>query len=179
MRGSRVHWRTVCEWLVFAGLPLVLLASPQSAAATPSVTVKVHAVPIAGFSHTGNTLGAGAALQVEYTISGTEYGGYPLPLDGISLELPRGLVVSPSGFPTCPQSTLEPTGKGPTGCPTGSSAGPLGAVASLVIPPSRPGRLKRSSNHSTGQLVALSSSSRVTNRNSWKRSGQLSTPAGS
>jgi hypothetical protein len=128
MRESRARRRAVREWLVFVGLSLGLLLVPQSAAAIPGVTLKATAVPIAGVPHTGNALGAGAALQVEYTISGTEYGGFPQPLDGIILELPRGVVVSPSAFPTCPRSTLESTGKGPMGCPTGSSAGPVGVV---------------------------------------------------
>ena len=42
-------------------------------------------VPISGFPGTGNKLGAGAAVESQLTISGTEYGGFPPPLIGVGL----------------------------------------------------------------------------------------------
>ncbi len=124
--------RRASTCLAVMGLSVIALALPGVAAATPEVTFKAKAVPIAGFPHTGNILNAGAALQTEYTISGTEYGGYPPPLEGINFYLPKGAVLHPSGFPTCPVSELEPTGKGPKFCPKGSSAGPVGKVVGFV-----------------------------------------------
>ncbi len=122
--------RTVC--LAVLGLAALALIVPSFAAATPVVTFKAKAVPIAGYKGTGNIRGAGAAVQAEYTISGTEYGGYPPPLTGINVFLPAGTVLHPSGFPTCPLATLEPTGQGPKACPKGSQAGPVGVVHGQV-----------------------------------------------
>ena len=114
------------------GVTAIALALPGFASATPVVTFKAKAVPIKGFPHTGNILGAGAAVQAEYTISGTEYGGYPPPVEGINFYLPKGSVLTPKGFPTCPLATLEPTGAGPKACPKGSQAGPVGVVHGQV-----------------------------------------------
>lgn len=102
------------------------------AGATPVVTFKAKPVPIPGYPHTGFILGAGAALEAEYTISGTEYGGFPPPLTGIDFYLPAGVVLHPQGFPTCPASTLEHIGLGPMGCPRGSVAGPPGEATGYV-----------------------------------------------
>ena len=118
--------------LVLLGLLAIALALPSFASATPVVKFKARAVPIPGFRHTGNLKGAGAAVQAEYSIQGTEYGGYPPPLEAINFYLPKGVVLHPSGFPTCPLSTLEPTGQGPKACPKGSRAGPTGVVHGQV-----------------------------------------------
>jgi hypothetical protein len=114
------------------GLLALGLLVPSFASATPVVTFKAKVVAIPGYRNTGNILGAGAAVQAEYTISGTEYGGYPPPLTGINVFLPKGTVLHPSGFPTCPLATLEPTGGGPKTCPRGSQAGPVGVVHGQV-----------------------------------------------
>ncbi|HMD55939.1 MAG TPA: hypothetical protein VKG82_00535 [Solirubrobacteraceae bacterium] len=111
---------------------LVLLACAATAAAAPKVTLKAEAVPIAGFKHTGNIYGAGAAVKAEYTISGGEYGGFPPPLIGVNFYLPSGVKLHASGFPTCPRATLEPAGLGPSACPAGSAAGPQGRVLGVV-----------------------------------------------
>jgi hypothetical protein len=108
------------------------LALAPVAAATPTVTFKAKPVPIPGYPHTGFILGAGTALEAEYHISGTEYGGFPPPLIGVTFYLPAGVVLHPQGFPTCPTSTLEPSGPGPSHCPPGSAAGPAGEATGYV-----------------------------------------------
>jgi hypothetical protein len=113
-------------------LTVLSLASATAAAAAPKVTLKAEAVPIAGFPHTGNIFGAGAAVKAEYTISGTEYGGFPPPLIGVTFSLPAGTKLHPKGFPTCRPATLEPSGPGPGGCPRASRAGPAGKVLGIV-----------------------------------------------
>ncbi len=110
------------------GLAVLALALPGAASAAPTVTFKASAVPIAGFPHTGNIYGAGAAVESEFHISGTEYGGFPPPLIHVNVYLPAGVKLHTTGFPTCPPSELEPSGKGPKGCPKGSAAGPVGSV---------------------------------------------------
>jgi hypothetical protein len=124
--------RRVITSLAVLGLALLALLLPAAPAATPTVTFKAKAVPIAGFPHTGNIKGAGAAFEGEYNISGTEYGGFPPPLIHVNVFLPAGVVLHPSGFPSCAPSVLEPSGKGPKGCPKGSAAGPKGTVQGFV-----------------------------------------------
>ncbi len=102
------------------------------AGAVPTVTIKARIVPIRGFPGTGNKLGAGAAVESKVAISGTEYGGFPPPLIGVNVFLPKGTVLHPEGFPTCPVSVLEPTGLGPKACPKESHAGPVGRVEGEV-----------------------------------------------
>lgn len=113
-------------------LVLFAAALPVAAGATPVVTFKAKPVPIPGYPHTGFILGAGTALEAEYHISGTEYGGFPPPLTGVTFYLPAGVVLHPQGFPTCPVATLEPSGPGPSHCPPGSAAGPAGEATGYV-----------------------------------------------
>jgi hypothetical protein len=115
-----------------AVLALALIALTGTAVAAPTVTMKAQAVPIPGFPHTGNIYGAGAAVQAEINISGTEYGGFPPPLIGVNFFLPKGTKLHTSGFPTCPVANLEPAGQGPSACPKGSAAGPVGHVLGEV-----------------------------------------------
>lgn len=113
-------------------LGLCALALPGIASAAKQVTFKAAVVPIVGFRHTGNVLGAGAALQFEYTSAGTETpGGLPHRLTGVNLYLPTGFRVHPSGFPTCDEEVLRE--KGPIGCPKDSAAGPTGQVLLGVV----------------------------------------------
>jgi hypothetical protein len=114
------------------GLALLALVLPGVASAVPTVTFKAKAVPIPGFPHTGNIFGKGAAFEAEYHISGTEYGGFPPPLIHVNVFLPAGVKLHQSGFPTCAPAVLEPSGKGPGGCPKGSAAGPKGTVQGYV-----------------------------------------------
>jgi hypothetical protein len=115
---------------LLAVLGLALLAVPAAASAAPTVKFKSKAVQIPGFKETGNILGAGAALQTEYEIGGTEYFGSPPPIIGINFFLPAHTVLHPSGFPVCNEELLRL--KGPIGCPKGSEAGPVGSVLGYV-----------------------------------------------
>src|ERR1700683_619112 len=106
-RRSRLSPRApIClASLVLASLALVLVPAPVAVGA-PTATLKVSALPIPGFPHTGNILGAGAEVEVEMTISGTEYGGFPSPLTGLNLYAPAGVSVDAAGFPSCQPSGL-------------------------------------------------------------------------
>ena len=115
---------------LLAVLGLAVVALPGVASALPTVKFKAEAVPIAGFPHTGNILGAGAAVHAEYKIEGTEYGGFPPPLVGVNFYLPSGTKLHTSGFPTCSKSVLEQTG--PKGCSKNSHAGPTGNALGIV-----------------------------------------------
>ena len=106
----------------------VALALPSMASAVPNVTFKAKAVPIGGFPGTGNYFGKGAAVEAEYKIEGTEYGGFPPPLIHVNFYSPAGTVLHTSGFPTCSPAVLEPSGGGPKSCKKGSAAGPVGEV---------------------------------------------------
>lgn len=47
----------------------------------------------------------------------------------IDLQLPRGLKMSGKGFKRCPLDTI---GRDPSGCPSGSKAGPLGTASAVL-----------------------------------------------
>jgi hypothetical protein len=126
MRTSKLRTTSAC----LAVLGLVACALPAGATAAPTITMKAKAVPIPGFPHTGNILGAGAALQAEFTISGTEYGGFPPPLIGIKFYGPASAKLHPQGFATCLPTTIEQRGPGP--CPKKSQAGPKGSASGVV-----------------------------------------------
>jgi hypothetical protein len=113
-----------------AVIGLALLALPAIASAVPTVEFKAKAVPIPGFPHTGNIYGAGAAVEAEYHITGTEYEGSPPPIIGVNFYLPKGAKLHPSGFPTCSATALEQTG--PSACKKPSAAGPKGTVEGFV-----------------------------------------------
>jgi hypothetical protein len=111
-------------------LILVALMLPGVAYAKPTVKVKAEAVPIPGFPHTGDILGAGTAAHGEVTIEGNEYFGSPPPIIGVNVYLPLGVQLHPNGFPTCDASTIE--NLGPSACPKGSAAGPVGNAIGFV-----------------------------------------------
>ncbi len=113
-----------------AVLGLAVMGLSASASAAPTVTLKAKAVPIAGFPGTGNKLGAGAAIQAEYTIAGTEYGGFPPPLIGVTFYLPSGVKLHPQGFATCDPGVIKNSGPAP--CPKKSIAGPKGEASGIV-----------------------------------------------
>ncbi len=116
--------------ICLALLGLAVLYPPAAPSAAPTVTFKARAVPIPGFRHTGNILGAGAALQVEYRIRGAEYGGFPPPLVGINFFTPAGTKVHPRGFVTCSPSALQNTG--PAACPKKSKVTIAGKALGIV-----------------------------------------------
>jgi hypothetical protein len=125
--------RRTSALLAVLGLAILGLAAsglPASASAAPTFTFKTKALPIPGFPGTGNILGAGAVIQVEATISGTEYGGFPPPLTGIKYYAPAGAQLHPQGFATCAPSVIAASGTGP--CPKTSIAGPKGFGLGVV-----------------------------------------------
>jgi hypothetical protein len=114
-------------------IPLAAFAllAPAGALAVPTVIVKGEAVPIRGFPHTGNILGAGAAVHAEVKISGTEYFGTPSPLMGITVDLPVGVKIDTHDFPTCPHAVIFEE-REPKKCPKGSEAGSPGKAYGVV-----------------------------------------------
>jgi hypothetical protein len=120
--------RRASTCLTVAGFAVLSLTGVASA--TPRVTVLAKAVPIPGFPRTGNHKGAGAAAQAEFTISGTEYAGYPPPLIGVNFFAPTGTKIRTAGFKTCAPEALKNTG--PKACPKGSAAGPVGHAEGVV-----------------------------------------------
>ena len=119
-----------------AVLALAAFALPSLASAAPSVKLKAVAVPIpktggGTWAGTGNIYGAGAAVEAEYQISGTEYGGFPPPIIGVNFWLPKGTKLHTSGFKTCPIKVIAEE-KEPEKCPKGSAAGPPGKVLGIV-----------------------------------------------
>jgi hypothetical protein len=79
---------------------------------------------------TGNTLGAGTTVEAEYKISGTEYGGFPPPLIGVTFVAPAGAKVHPQGFATCSTAILE--SHEVADCPEKSVASAVGSVSGVV-----------------------------------------------
>jgi hypothetical protein len=126
--GGRGQLRVVCGYLAL--LAAAGLCLPAAGSAAPAVTLRVAPIPIPGFPGTGNILGAGAEVQAQVTISGTEYGGYPSPLTQIVLYAPTGVRLTSTGFATCALVVLETSGPG--GCPRRSSAGPQGEGLGVV-----------------------------------------------
>jgi hypothetical protein len=134
-----IRRRLICSMLL--GLAAAL-AVPALAAAAPSVTFKARAVPIPKpgggvYPHTGNILGAGAALQAEFTISGSGYGATPQnpaggvpPLSEVNFYLPAGAKINGHGFGNCAAAVLKNTG--PTGCKRNAVASPKGSALGEV-----------------------------------------------
>ena len=125
--------------LALLGLAVATLGLPAVAGAAPSVTLKVKAVPIPKnpsasggptWPGTGNFFGKGTALETEFKISGTEYGGFPSPLIGVAFYTPKGTKVSEKGFTTCSASVLE--SHEVQKCPKKSVAGPKGSAEGVV-----------------------------------------------
>lgn len=123
-----VHLRRLLADLAVVGLAVLGLTAPASAA--PTFTLKTTALPIPGFPGTGDILGAGAVIQVEGRISGTEYGGFPPPLIGIRYFAPAGAKLHPQGFASCAPTVIERSG--PESCPRKSIAGPKGVGVGVV-----------------------------------------------
>ncbi len=124
----RISVRRIFVGLAVIGLAVLGQAAPASAA--PTFTFKTTALPIPGFPGTGDILGAGAVIQVEGNISGTEYGGFPPPLIGIRYFAPAGAKLHPQGFASCASTVIEDSG--PESCPKKSIAGPKGVGVGVV-----------------------------------------------
>jgi hypothetical protein len=115
---------------------LAVLGLPAAASAAPTVTFKAKALPIpkpggGTYPHTGNILGAGTALESNFTITGSGYGATPQnpaggvpPLAAVNFYLPAGSKINSAGFGSCAESVLKNTG--PSGCKSGSVASPKG-----------------------------------------------------
>jgi hypothetical protein len=117
--------------LIAQGLSVMLsLAFVSAVSAAPTATLKMTPLPIPGFPGTGDILGAGAEVEVQVTISGTEYGGFPDPLIGAGFYSPAGVEINAEGFADCESSVLEASGA--AGCPKSSSAGPTGEGLGVV-----------------------------------------------
>ena len=125
-------------------LGLAILGVPAVASATTAEisSFKAQAVPIpkpggGTYPHTGNILGAGAALSVEYTITGSGYGvttqnpagGIP-PISQVNFYLDAGAKINAKPFGSCSAATLKNVG--PTGCKSNSVASPVGHVLGEV-----------------------------------------------
>ncbi len=116
--------------LIAAGTLAVAAVAPALASAAPTVTAHAKILPIPGFAHTGNILGAGADLETIFEITGNEYDGGPPPLTEVKVYFPKGTKIHTSGFPTCTGATLEHGGGG--ACPAKSKAGPAGSTKGFV-----------------------------------------------
>jgi hypothetical protein len=120
-------------------LAALALALPATAGALPQVSVKAEIVPVPvdaskpsspGYPHTGNLLGAPAALEATLEIKGTEYFGSPLPVTGVVVDLPAGTKLHTQGFRTCSMAVLQ--SHEVEKCPKRSYAGPPGEVLGVV-----------------------------------------------
>jgi hypothetical protein len=116
--------------ICLAVLGLAVLGLSTTAAATPTLTFQVAALPIPGFPGTGDILGAGAVIQGKGTVSGAEYGGFPPPITEVKFYAPAGSKIHPQGFATCTPSVIEASGPEP--CPKQSIAGPKGFATGVV-----------------------------------------------
>jgi hypothetical protein len=127
---------------LLVGLAYLVIAAvslPTAAFAAPKVTVKAKILPVlknpaspkgGSYPKTGNILGAGASVEAQMTISGTEYGGFPSPLTGVVVYLPSGTKLHPQGFTTCSNAILE--SHEVQNCPKKSIASPKGEVLGVV-----------------------------------------------
>jgi hypothetical protein len=133
-----IHSTRTCT-SILACLAIAAIGLPSAAGAAPTVTVKAKILPVPmnpasakskSYPKTGNFLGAGASVETQFKISGTEYGGFPSPLTGVSVYLPAGTKLHPSGFATCSNAILE--SHEVQHCPKKSVASPKGEVLGVV-----------------------------------------------
>lgn len=132
--------RRACTCLVVLSLGVLGLGGlPAGASARPTITARAAIVPIPidprkangpTYPGTGDILGAPAALEIEGTVSGTEYGGFPSPVRQIKATLPKGTRLNERGFAKCSEAILHQSG--PAGCPLTSIASPPGEANGVV-----------------------------------------------
>jgi hypothetical protein len=120
--------RRLLVCIAIAGLAVTI--QTNVAAATPTVAFTMRAVPIPGFPHTGNILGAGAQATLSFAIGGSEYFGDAPPVMGAKFYAPAGAAVHVDGWPTCAEAKILDLG--PSACSKSSKAGPLGTVLGYV-----------------------------------------------
>jgi hypothetical protein len=137
--GGRKLPRTLRVALISTCLAIAAVGLPAMALAVPKVSVKARVLPVPinpasskspTYPKTGNILGAGASVETQFKISGTEYGGFPPPLIGVAVYLPAGTKLHPSGFATCSNAILE--SHEVSHCPRKSVASPKGEVLGVV-----------------------------------------------
>jgi hypothetical protein len=125
--------------LLGLGVVGLLAGLPAAAAATPTVTLKAAAVPVPinpanpnskTYPGTGDILGAPTALETEFKISGTEYGGAPSPITQVKVYAPAGAKLHTTGWATCSETVIKE--KGPEACPKKSYASPKGEAMGQV-----------------------------------------------
>jgi hypothetical protein len=123
--------RPVIGALALGFASMFALAAAGSALAVPTVTFSAKILPIPGFPHTGNILGAGADLETTFTIHGTEYDfGHPAPLRRVDVLFPKGTKITTKGFPdACTPAMLE---KGGAAACKKEQAGPVGEANGVV-----------------------------------------------
>ncbi len=115
-----VRQRTWGSIVIAVALGVLLLAATADASPSVSLTPEISS----------GLAGGPGSVNEALNIEGTEYGGFPPPVVGIALGLPEGTTISPMGHPACSKSILEQTG--PSGCPEGSAAGPIGQALFIV-----------------------------------------------
>jgi hypothetical protein len=137
--NSQERRRTPRVMSILAVLAVATVGLPAAASAAPTVSVKAKVLPVPinpaspkskSYPGTGNILGAGASVETQFKISGTEYGGFPSPLTGVVVYLPAGTKLHPQGFATCSSAILE--SHEVQNCPKKSVASPKGEVLGVV-----------------------------------------------
>lgn len=123
--------------ILCAGLLAACISAPASAhpvvnfrAAAVSIPIDPNNARSGTYPETGSILGAGADMEGEWKISGSEYGGSPSPLTWLKVYTPAGMRLNPQAFGTCSESILSTDG--PEGCPKNSLAGPIGEGLGVV-----------------------------------------------
>jgi hypothetical protein len=139
-RERLVRYASINAGILIACAALTAMGLPAPAvAAKPIVTFRAAAVPVPidlnnprhrTYPGTGYVLGASAALESEWKIRGSEYGGSPSPLTWLKVYSPAGLRLDPQAFGICSTSILM--ADGPRGCPRRSLAGPVGEGTGVV-----------------------------------------------
>lgn len=147
--------RRASKYLALFGalLGLAVLGIPAVASAAPTVKAQAKIVPIPkhlnkkkspNWPHTGDLLGAPAALEFKFEIKGSEYPKQgepgitakeweygPPPLRRVDVYLPKGTKINTKGFATCPESFFAR--QEPEKCPKTSFASPPGEADGKVV----------------------------------------------
>ncbi len=109
------------------------LALTSVASAAPTVMLKAKAVPIPGFPHTGNILGAGAARRSRIHDHRHRIRRVPAAADRRQLlSCRRARKLHTPRLPDVLRRTRSSKKRNPKSCPKGSSAGPVGHADGFV-----------------------------------------------